>query len=279
MIFNKLVAVDLPALTDLETAEEILEEIGELGDKQAIVDYLRQVGVPMAKPLINKKVNASNLSDLLGLYFSQRGESNGIRADRMRQIGNIRLEVQRLIDRVDARKTSDYLNLIREEHGNDIADNVEHLGIVAARRTKNDSRTVGQFIESMALNWLLKYEAFKDITAREGFEPCTFFEKNDQSAVIGLSKNGSIIFITRDRRISYDRIKGRKDINIDKFDGIPGRIKENLEILKEARTSEVKTSALIFLAASADADDRSVGTVQGSSIIMFGEIDRVTEVK
>ncbi len=172
-------------------------------------------------------------------------------------------------------KVSSYLELVPVEH----REAVIRLAKTAYPE-KGQGRTLAEFTEDMALNWLAKKEIFRQVAEEFGFKARGGVGVDFEGAILALTQNGSIVALTETglsgkRSIFYGRIEIREDSDI--LPSLEGSVVYAVRIGDRLITSQFNSSPLISLAAKYDAPKgdvkrsvvtmtRSFATVDGHTI-------------
>jgi len=174
----------------------------------------------------------------------------------------------------DQLKVSSYLNLVPVEYREAVIQLAEK-----AHPEKGQGRTLEEFTEDMALNWLAKREIFRQVAEEFGFRDEKRVGLDFRGAILALTINGSIVGMNEadsigSRSILYGRIELREDSDI--LPSSEGKIMDTARVGARLATTQFNSSPLISLAVKGDAPK---GVVRKSVIVMtrsFAGVDRHT---
>jgi len=180
-----------------------------------------------------------------------------------------------VLDRIKAQKGQlkalSYMELVPAEYREVVKQLAE-----TAYPEKGQGRTLQEFTEDMALNWLAKKEIFRQVAEEFGFKARGGVGVDFEGAILALTQNGSIVALTErnfsgSRSIFYGRIEIREDSDV--LPSSEGNVKYAVRIGDRLATTQFNSSQLISLAAKYDAPK---GDVQRSVVTMtrsFATVD------
>jgi hypothetical protein len=183
-----------------------------------------------------------------------------------------------VLDRIKAQKDQlkalSYMELVPAEY----REAVIRLAKTAYPE-KGQGRTLQEFTEDMALNWLAKKEIFRQVAEEFGFGARGGVSLDYSGAILALTQNGSIVALTErnfsgSRSIFYGRIEIREDSDI--LPSSEGKIMDTTRVGARLATTQFNSSPLISLAVKGDAKREDV---KRSVIVMtksFAGVDRHT---
>ena len=165
--------------------------------------------------------------------------------------------------RIDQLKARSFLDLVPMQYRQAVADLAR-----SNFSAKGQGRTLTQFTEDMALNWLAKREAFDRIVSETGFKVQARVPVTYNGELLALSVNGSIVAMTGSsdgaaRGIYYQRIALREDTSIVPFS--TGVLMGSPVIDERLSTTVFRSSPLIGLATKNDPDQAQLSR----SVIMM----------
>jgi len=161
------------------------------------------------------------------------------------------IQIEAIIHKLQESKRESFLDMVPAEH----RDWVVRIA-ADAYPTRGFDRSVGEFQEDMALNWLAKRELFTAAGKTAGFTPVGELNRNADTMIMALTKSASILFATKPsengvREIGYGRIGLREYTTIPTFNTVC--ISEDLRLGGRFITPAFKTAPLIDLLVNPDA--------------------------